>query len=285
MYPREADRGIKILVNCYCRNPRQYPFSISLKRRSRKKVIHRRSRSLLERLSLKPHASKLARHHERREILRSDEALVRIVEHVANELVVHGNAVLEIVGIENGVGKLAPKLALEHRDGLLDGVATQVVPHDEDVEPVARVLHENAGCDEKVDAARGAESLDQVGMLEEIPLHQELAELVDIGELLRQEPAVGALLLRFARALVFHLFGEGLSVHEIHRRELRDHPSRDGSVDARTVGDVGRLKSARRIEQEQPHDLHARNAPKELSQNVQTLFHKSQRSISLPHLL
>ena len=90
------------------------------------------------------------------------EYLVRVVEEIAHEPVIHAEAILELGRAKRSVAELTPDVGLKEMNRALEKSSPKPVADDEEVKPAVVILAEHARCHNESEASGAVETSDDL---------------------------------------------------------------------------------------------------------------------------
>lgn len=179
---------------------------------------------------------------------------MREIKDVADELVVHAQAIVEFVDRESRILELAADFRLESPDDVFKFLLTDIVADGEDVETAIRFLDECAGHDQHLDLAGFLDAAHQLFLVDRLAGDEEVEERRRIREFLIQEPAGDFfLLVDFPHLYDFY---KRTFLDESDRGEELEFAFRRGRFRAREARDVFVLKTDELVHEKEPHDFY-----------------------------
>lgn len=120
--------------------------------------------------------------------------LVREIEDVSNELVVHAHAICKVRSRENGIANLLAHICLDALHDTIDRSRLNIVPHHKEIEPAFKVAREDSRDEDELDASRLLDLANDGLVLERMGAQEELGKGLREDELRVEEVCLYPLL-------------------------------------------------------------------------------------------
>ena len=142
------------------------------------------------------------------------------IKDIADELVVHTDAILELGCSKSRIFELLADFRLKTADDIFESFLIDTVTHRQDVETASWILDESSGEDKHLDLAGSADFRNEFFLVDRLAGDEEIVECSEIGEIFVQEPARDSFFL--SATLGLESFVKRFFVEEADRREERE---------------------------------------------------------------